>query len=294
MERERQWFVSKGQYEDAIKCYARAIEIDPEYLDAWNNIGYALIKLGKTDEAKKCNEKVKQLRLKNKGSSIPGTSYNVALKDDFYTTPPQETEELPDSPIGPPVIQTDKEKEVTSSSNIEADEKEYCRNCGEELPYRQGEWPPSLPKLCPNCGIRIKDPFRYGSRVGQGRTHSESLKNPTLAAILSIIPGLGQAYNGQILRGLLLFFTTGIGLLLFVFPGIIVWIFGIYDSYRTAKKMNYGDIPFKNTSVKLIVGYFILLLIISGIGVSGYSFLQIHQRVLKGTLWNHHKVTLYH
>jgi len=105
---------------------------------------------------------------------------------------------LPDSSIGPPVIQTDKEKEVPSSSNIEADEKECCRNCGEELPYRQGEWPPSLPKLCPNCGVRIKDPLRYGSRAGQGRTHSESLKNPTLAAILSIIPGLGQAYNGHI------------------------------------------------------------------------------------------------
>jgi len=152
---------------------------------------------------------------------------------------------LPDSSIGPPVIQTDKEKEVPSSSNIEADEKECCRNCGEELPYRQGEWPPSLPKLCPNCGVRIKDPLRYGSRAGQGRTHSESLKNPTLAAILSIIPGLGQAYNGHILRGLLFFFATGIGLILLVFPGVIVWIYGIYDSYRTAKKMNYGDIPFK-------------------------------------------------
>ncbi len=265
-------FFSKGQYEDAIKCYARAIEIDPEYLDAWNNIGYALIKLGKTDEAKKCNEKVKELKLKNKGSSIPDTSYSVASKDDFYPTPPQEKEGLPDFSIGPPVIQTDKEKEVTSSSNIEAGEKEYCRNCGEELPYRQGEWPPSLPKLCPNCGVRIKDPFRYGSRAGQGRTHSESLKNPTIAAILSIIPGLGQAYNGQILRGLLFFFATGIGLLLLVFPGIIVWIFGIYDSYRTAKKMNYGDIPFKNTSVKLIVGYILLLLIISGVAAAGYSY----------------------
>ncbi|HNI41418.1 MAG TPA: tetratricopeptide repeat protein, partial [Methanoregulaceae archaeon] len=265
-------FFLKGHFEDAIKCYARAIEIDPDYFDAWNNLGLALIKLGKIDEAKKCNDKVKELKLKNKESFIPDTSQNVVSKEDFYPTSPPEKEGFPHPSTNLPVIQTEKEKEVTSSSNIEDEEREYCRNCGEELPYKQGEWPQSLPKICPSCGVRVKDPIRYGSREGQGRTHVEKLKNPLLAALLSIIPGLGQAYNGQILRGLLFFFATGIGLLLLVFPGIIVWIFGIYDSYRTAKKMNYGDIPFKNTSVKLIVGYILLLLILSGVAAAGYSY----------------------
>jgi len=36
--------------------------------------------------------------------------------------------------------------------------------------------------------------------------------------------------------------------------------------------MNYGDIPFKNTSVKLIVGYILLLLILSGVAAAGYSY----------------------
>ena len=31
-----------GKYEEAIKCYDKAIEIDPNYADAWNNKGLAL------------------------------------------------------------------------------------------------------------------------------------------------------------------------------------------------------------------------------------------------------------
>ena len=50
-----------GKYEEAIACYDRVIEIDPQDADAWNNKGLALDSLGNTSEAKKCYEKSKEL-----------------------------------------------------------------------------------------------------------------------------------------------------------------------------------------------------------------------------------------
>ncbi|TRZ90245.1 MAG: tetratricopeptide repeat protein [Methanosarcinales archaeon] len=46
-----------GKYDEAIKCYDKAIEIDPEDLDTWNNKGVALFNLGKYDEAIECYDK---------------------------------------------------------------------------------------------------------------------------------------------------------------------------------------------------------------------------------------------
>jgi tetratricopeptide (TPR) repeat protein len=42
---------SLGKYDEAIKCYDKAIEIDPDNPVVWNNKGLALNSLGKYDEA---------------------------------------------------------------------------------------------------------------------------------------------------------------------------------------------------------------------------------------------------
>jgi len=224
-------FFNKGQYEEAIKCYSHAVELNPEFIEAWNNLGLSLLKLGKIEEAKKCNEKVKEIKEKAKSQKKVTPIHQT----------PQKTQETTD--------------------------KEYCQNCGEELPYKQGEWPTSLPKICPSCGVRVKDPIRYGGREGQGRTHIAGLKNPLLAAILSIIPGLGQVYNGQIIKGVIFLIGTLIGAILII-PGIIIWAYGIYHAYKTAKQMNYGDIPFKSFN-HLHVFVFLLLVLVLGIFTVG-------------------------
>ena len=70
-------------------------------------------------------------------------------------------------------------------------------------------------------------------------------KHPGIAAVLSFFwTGVGQIYNGQILKGILLIILQGInGLLMFVGIGLItypiVWIWGMYDAYKTAERMNY-------------------------------------------------------
>jgi curved DNA-binding protein CbpA len=52
---------SLGKYDEAIQCYDKVIGIDPNDADAWNNKGLALSSLGNADEAKKCYDRSKEL-----------------------------------------------------------------------------------------------------------------------------------------------------------------------------------------------------------------------------------------
>lgn len=69
-------------------------------------------------------------------------------------------------------------------------------------------------------------------------------KNPGFAAVASFFfAGLGQIYNGDILKGILLMIIQVINfLLLFVLIGFltypIVWVYGIWDAYKSAEKYN--------------------------------------------------------
>ena len=69
-------------------------------------------------------------------------------------------------------------------------------------------------------------------------------KSPGLAAVLSFfICGLGQIYNGQILKGIFMIVIYGLSVALtFVLIGLIttpiLWIFGMVDAYRTAERFN--------------------------------------------------------
>jgi len=71
-----------------------------------------------------------------------------------------------------------------------------------------------------------------------------SAKNPGLAAVLSFFfSGLGQIYNGQILKGLLFMAVQVVNFVLsFVviglFTGFVVWVWAIVDAYSSAEIMN--------------------------------------------------------
>jgi hypothetical protein len=55
--------------------------------------------------------------------------------------------------------------------------------------------------------------------------------SPGVAGVLSfVIPGLGLVYKGQIVFGIVWFFLTGLGYLLFVIPGLALHIVGIVVS----------------------------------------------------------------
>jgi hypothetical protein len=99
-------------------------------------------------------------------------------------------------------------------------------------------------KFCNEYGTQIN----YLSPVDSKKpdqVHSEE-KSPWGATICSFfIPGLGQVYNGETAKGIAVFFGTLIGFFIYFIPGLVVWLFGLYDAYIPAKKMNAGEIPFR-------------------------------------------------
>jgi archaellin len=120
----------------------------------------------------------------------------------------------------------------------------FCPTCGKPLQFENAE-------ICPNCGVRI-----------QGQPAPiKGEKSPGIAALLSIFPGLGHVYNGDLKRGTIFLIGTFVGFLFFIIPGVIIWIYQIYDAYSTSKKMNAGEIPFEEANTTEIIFYIILLIV---------------------------------
>jgi hypothetical protein len=71
-------------------------------------------------------------------------------------------------------------------------------------------------------------------------------KNLLVAGILSLLPGMGNIYNGLYIRGITFFLVVS-GLMSlasrdeeFVFAIVFVWFFNIVDAVRQASLINYG------------------------------------------------------
>lgn len=61
-----------------------------------------------------------------------------------------------------------------------------------------------------------------------------NFRNPWVAAISSlIIPGIGQVYNGQVFKGIIVFLSAWL---------IVPWIYGVVDAFVCAKRINQGKI----------------------------------------------------
>lgn len=107
-------------------------------------------------------------------------------------------------------------------------ETKFCINCGAEVDVKA--------LTCPSCGVLQQDQV---SKVAPS-------KNEGIAAVLSFFfCGLGQIYNGQIGKGIVLIVIQVINIILMVvFIGfityIVTWVYGVWDAYDTAKKINAG------------------------------------------------------
>lgn len=55
--------VAREEYAWARQCFERALELDPEYEDAWVGLGETLLKFGKVDEALKCFGQIDEMGL---------------------------------------------------------------------------------------------------------------------------------------------------------------------------------------------------------------------------------------
>lgn len=90
----------------------------------------------------------------------------------------------------------------------------------------------------------------------ESRSRGRGSKSPLLAAFFSLIPGLGNVYNGLYARGFVffllvvsLFYTVvdygsetggGPALALLIPSMVFVWLFNIFDAYRQATLINVG------------------------------------------------------
>jgi len=146
----------------------------------------------------------------------------------------------------------------------------FCSNCGEPVTGPGA-------KVCVNCGRPLymaqtestsnendqytaeNQRWNYNKTQNNGeeadyyevpksQPANANLKSPFLAFALSFFwVGLGQLYNGKFAKGFLLNVCFAFGMILFI-PGLIVWVFSLWDAYTEAEKMNRGEIPFANPS----------------------------------------------
>jgi len=125
---------------------------------------------------------------------------------------------------------------------------QFCENCGASIGAASIDPKPTQPVQAAPAGTPA---------AGQGE------KNPILAAVASLLfSGLGQVYNGSLGKGLLIFFGTLIGSMIFLIPGLIVLVYGIYDAYTTAKKMNKGQVPFVPYQTTHIIAFIVIGIVV--------------------------------
>ena len=72
----------------------------------------------------------------------------------------------------------------------------------------------------------------------------EKKKSPILSALLSVIPGLGQVYNGQVARGVIFFVAVALLVPLIAWKGesklfsgmLLFWLWNIWDAFQLARE----------------------------------------------------------
>ncbi len=114
--------------------------------------------------------------------------------------------------------------------------EDFCPICGFKINQNI--------KVCAKCGSKIDSQAKVCANCGAKVIY----KIPVLALVLSLIfPGLGQIYNEQNRKGITLIIGYIISFLLcLILVGVIltilIWIYGMYDAYITAKAINNGEI----------------------------------------------------
>lgn len=110
---------------------------------------------------------------------------------------------------------------IMEDQSPKADERQ-CPFCAEQIHANA--------KKCKHCGEYLAEELIHAR---DARTQlPQSQWSPGLAGVLSVMPGLGQVYNGYIGRGLILFLVTAVGYALFVIPGVVAHIYCFYDAYN--------------------------------------------------------------
>jgi len=63
-------YVMKEQYDHAVSCYQYAINLHPDNLPAWNNLGYSFVRMGKKREADEVRRNIEDLKARQKRPEV--------------------------------------------------------------------------------------------------------------------------------------------------------------------------------------------------------------------------------
>jgi TM2 domain-containing membrane protein YozV len=163
----------------------------------------------------------------------------------------EDPEETPETQITGPVTTS---VEPVVPVKKEDPKKQYIRTTsmlpeGPEEAFRKDPVPirpdPEPEKITNPVSVQASPSLHSGAvQQPTPATVPARIRNPSLAAALSLLPGLGQVYNGMLVRAIILFIATLLGLFIFIIPGVCIWIYSIYDAFRTAEKINCGETAF--------------------------------------------------
>lgn len=114
----------------------------------------------------------------------------------------------------------------------------FCGNCGKEMPDDA--------TFCPHCGNKNGENIKKTS----SQLSVTQNKNMITALIISfILMGLGIFYAGNKKKGLIIFIVglifniLGIGIPICAAIGLLIWVYGLYETYNEVKRANGVDNP---------------------------------------------------
>jgi hypothetical protein len=281
----------QGNYEGAIACYNTGLGINPTNIDILHNKSAILLKLGRNDEAQEFIRQIQELK-------NPPTVESKPMMNDIevpiISIPPrsklQDIEEISH------VVQEEKINNPPTAENTNF-KKAFCRYCGSELKFSEAE-------ICPNCGMRLKEPPKSSPQLNQNRgTELENLKHdkispiPLIVFILSLFLGFFSGFFDAVyflyaLFGILALYwiykgsekerkyIKFIGLAIIVF-GILIVVGGIVMDAKTVA-ISYGrdvQITYSLLSYSIFGGtsnYLLLIkiaMMINGLFIGFFGFL---------------------
>jgi TM2 domain-containing membrane protein YozV len=141
---------------------------------------------------------------------------------------------------------------MNNNNSNNNDHYHHCLHCGKAIVSKRA-------RFCEKCGTKIplsnENPLNNeNDNLKINKSNKDNMiryhKNPYLATLISIFPGIGQMYNGQVLKGIIIKIIwqiliiigsieiniTGMAIMLVIFSTL--WIYNLADAYRNAKDIN--------------------------------------------------------
>ncbi|BAI61434.1 conserved hypothetical protein [Methanocella paludicola SANAE] len=155
-------------------------------------------------------------------------------------------------------------KTVCSGCALEMNGKLICKSCIERMATQPSSQPPVQPAAQPAAQPVPQPTAPPVAPVAAAAPAAPGRKEPLISLILSFFfPGLGQIYNGQMKKGIILivaYLALWIGMFIVYFAGTVVtmgvgalcclpvllvpmaeWVYGMYDAYKVANMINRGE-----------------------------------------------------